>query len=197
MEPNSSPSQADIPVATSAPITTTVSPNTETLKPEDTTTNSDTVPMTVSPAEAVTYAGFWQRFLAGIIDGITISIITFIVAFPLSLVSGLVSPSSITSDNAGVKMISNAVSFIISACYAVLLIGKKGQTLGKMAMGIMVVKKDNRQTPGYITAFLREEIGKLLSFIPFCLGYLWVIWDKDKQAWHDKIAGTIVIKTKS
>lgn len=41
---------------------------------------------------------------------------------------------------------------------------------------------------------LRETIGKFLSGLVLGLGYFWAIWDKDSQAWHDKIAGTVVIK---
>jgi uncharacterized RDD family membrane protein YckC len=40
---------------------------------------------------------------------------------------------------------------------------------------------------------LRESFGKTLSGIFFGLGYLWALWDRDSQAWHDKIAGTLVI----
>jgi uncharacterized RDD family membrane protein YckC len=41
---------------------------------------------------------------------------------------------------------------------------------------------------------LREIVGKWVSGLLIGLGYFWAIWDKDGQAWHDKIAGTVVIK---
>lgn len=41
---------------------------------------------------------------------------------------------------------------------------------------------------------LREVIGKWVSGLVFGLGYFWAIWDKDGQTWHDKIAGTVVVK---
>ena len=84
---------------------------------------------------------------------------------------------------------------LLSFGYYVFLIGYKGQTIGKMALGIKVVNLNNTQThPDYVHAFLREIVGKLISAAVLLLGYIWVIFDKNKQAWHDKIAGTVVIK---
>ena len=73
--------------------------------------------------------------------------------------------------------------------------GIKGQTLGKMALGIKVIKR-NGQALGLGQAALREVVGKFVSFIALCLGFLWVAWDPKKQGWHDKIAGTEVIKVR-
>ena len=53
------------------------------------------------------------------------------------------------------------------------------------------------QTTGEQASFwrmaLREIPGKFVSGIVLYLGYLWVLWDKDQQGWHDKIANTLVI----
>jgi len=62
-----------------------------------------------------------------------------------------------------------------------------------MALKIKVINEETNNPPGYPSAFLREVIGKFLSLF-FFLGFLWVIWDKKKQGWHDKIAHTIVVK---
>ncbi|HLA48407.1 MAG TPA: RDD family protein, partial [Nitrospinota bacterium] len=45
----------------------------------------------------------------------------------------------------------------------------------------------------YKKAFIRY-IGYIISEIPLFLGFLWIVFDKDKQGWHDKIAGTFVVK---
>jgi uncharacterized RDD family membrane protein YckC len=66
-----------------------------------------------------------------------------------------------------------------------------GQTVGKMALGLRVVGPDGGN-PSFWRAALREEIGKLISAIVLCLGYLWMLWDGEQQTWHDKIAGTHV-----
>ena len=66
------------------------------------------------------------------------------------------------------------------------------QTLGKMVIGAVVVQTDLR-TIGYGRA-LGRLFAEALSAIPFNLGYLWAIWDPEKQTFHDKIAGTLVIR---
>jgi uncharacterized RDD family membrane protein YckC len=70
----------------------------------------------------------------------------------------------------------------------------KGLTPGKYLVGEPVVDRLTGGQPGLGTMLLREIVGKWVSGILFGLGYLWAIRDKDGQAWHDKIAGTVVIR---
>jgi uncharacterized RDD family membrane protein YckC len=70
--------------------------------------------------------------------------------------------------------------------------GPTGQTLGKRALGIRVYDFRQGGPIGYGRGFLRQ-IGRWLSTIPILLGYFWMLWDKEKQTWHDKIAGTVVV----
>ena len=56
-------------------------------------------------------------------------------------------------------------------------------------MGIRAANKSNGNSPGLGRMLVREIIGKVLSGIILGLGYFWAIFDKDAQAWHDKIAG--------
>lgn len=77
--------------------------------------------------------------------------------------------------------------------YEIAPISNGGATVGKRMLGIRVVGRDGR----YISlgrSFLREVIGKWISGVFLSLGYLWAVWDKDKQAWHDKIASTYVVR---
>src|SRR5947199_9582406 len=71
------------------------------------------------------------------------------------------------------------------------MLALRGQTLGKMALGLRVAGPDGGK-PVFWRAALRETIGKLISFYVLCLGYLWVLWDQRQQTWHDKIAQTHV-----
>ena len=77
--------------------------------------------------------------------------------------------------------------------YYVLLTGLRGQTVGKMALGIRVVRSDG-QVPGLGYAVLREVVGKFVSVIALFLGFLWIAWDRERQGWHDMIAGTHVVR---
>ena len=68
-----------------------------------------------------------------------------------------------------------------------------GQTIGKRMLGIRVYDFGGSGGPiGYGRAFIRW-LGRIISGIPCYLGYLWMLWDKEKQTWHDKLATTVVV----
>jgi len=71
----------------------------------------------------------------------------------------------------------------------------RGQTVGKMAVGIKVVDKEGK-TPTLGQAALREIVGKTISAIILYIGFLMIAWDKQKQGLHDKIAETYIVSTK-
>ncbi|MDA1215598.1 MAG: RDD family protein [Chloroflexi bacterium] len=123
-------------------------------------------------AQTTEYAGFWIRFAAFIIDGVIVSAggwILVVLSFPSSLV------------------------WILSVAYAVLFIGLRGQTPGKMALGLQVIKP-GYDVPGIGTALMREVVGKIVSTITLLIGFIWVAFDPQKQGFHDKIAGTYVVR---
>jgi uncharacterized RDD family membrane protein YckC len=60
-------------------------------------------------------------------------------------------------------------------------------------MGLKVVDARTGGTIDYSRAFVRS-LGRLVASLVCALGYLWVIWDKEKQGWHDKIATTYVVR---
>ena len=135
------------------------------------------------PFVAAEYMGFWIRFGAAIIDGLVTSFITFIFAF---------------IGRVGVPALAMIPIFwlLVPWLYHWLFIGLKGQTLGKMAVGIKVVNADG-SIPGLGVAALREVLGKIVSSIVIYIGFLWIIWDREKQGWHDKIASTHVVRVGS
>jgi uncharacterized RDD family membrane protein YckC len=71
-----------------------------------------------------------------------------------------------------------------------------GQTPGKRAMGIRVIDFQTGGPLGYGRALLRW-VCRLLSGIPCALGYFWMLWDKERQTWHDKLAQSVVVPTSS
>jgi uncharacterized RDD family membrane protein YckC len=75
--------------------------------------------------------------------------------------------------------------------------GPTGQTLGKRALNIRVIDFQTGGPIGYARAFVRF-IGRIVSTFPFIipfvyLGYLWMLWDREKQTWHDKMATAVVV----
>ncbi|HCH59554.1 MAG TPA: hypothetical protein DEV73_03000 [Candidatus Zambryskibacteria bacterium] len=71
---------------------------------------------------------------------------------------------------------------------------KRGMTPGKWLLSERVVESISGNYPGLWRMILREIIGKFVSGLFFGLGYFWAIWDRDGQAWHDKIAVTVVVQ---
>ncbi len=70
--------------------------------------------------------------------------------------------------------------------------GRKGQTIGKRIVGIEVVGKYTREPIGFGRGIGRY-FARILSNLCFGLGYLWAIWDKESEAWHDKMVNSAVI----
>jgi uncharacterized RDD family membrane protein YckC len=92
------------------------------------------------------------------------------------------------------------LTIAIAYLYAFVMIGKWNATLGKFAVGIRVRKVDGSPA-GWREAALRPLLQAALDLprlsvlgIARALDYLWMVWDKQSQTLHDKIAGTIVVK---
>jgi uncharacterized RDD family membrane protein YckC len=141
------------------------------------------------------YASFFTRFLACFIDSFIIILVLGIFAYAITSISNALVNSYGEMDKTITTSFVRIPTIFLGAAYFVYFTGTSGQTLGKKVLGIKVVKKETRGPPGYTSAFLREIIGKVISVVVLGLGCLWVIGDKNKQAWHDKIAGTVVTKT--
>ena len=135
------------------------------------------------------YAPFSSRFIANLIDGLILGLVTGVLYIPVVLTT-----TGTGEPNAMINLAVNLIVWIVNIVYYIYFIGKSGQTPGKRILKIKVVKKEGNAAPGYIGAFLREFVGKFISGIVLGLGYVWILFDKQKQGWHDKIAGTIVVK---
>jgi uncharacterized RDD family membrane protein YckC len=157
------------------------------------------------------YAGFGQRLLALIIDGIIIGIVYSVIVTPILAAIGFGIASEVKnmdgmSDDqvagAAVGMmgaIFAAMGTIILVSYTIQILyysfmesSKLQASVGKLAMGIKVVDlSGNRLSLG--KAVLRS-FGKILSGMVMCIGYLMAAFTEKKQGLHDIIAGTLVVK---
>ncbi|PKN82430.1 MAG: hypothetical protein CVU47_03145 [Chloroflexi bacterium HGW-Chloroflexi-9] len=125
-------------------------------------------------------AGLFARFVANIIDGIALWGV-LVVAFGF-----------VAAGDAGAAL---GLLVLIGAFVGWIYLLAKGVTPGKAALGLRV-RKTSGDVPGLVTMLLREWIAKYVSALVLYLGYLWAIFDKDRQSWHDKIAGTVVVKVR-
>ena len=67
-----------------------------------------------------------------------------------------------------------------------------GQTLGKKLLKIRVIDFNTGGPIGFGRAVIRY-ISRILSGLVCYLGYLWMLWDREKQTWHDKLGSTVVV----
>jgi len=147
------------------------------------------------------FAGFWRRFIAYMIDGFIIGIVFILLAIVAGIAyfAGAMSADSqawVAQLTDPVRMASFTVwiwllTLLINLVYFTYFHGSTGRTPGKMLLGLQVVSIDGSPV-SYGAAFLRS-VGYLVSSLVFCLGYIWIGFDKKKQGWHDKIAGTVVL----
>ncbi|MFZ5768606.1 MAG: RDD family protein [Bacillota bacterium] len=134
------------------------------------------------------YASFWRRFAAALIDSLVVKAGAFVLG---SVVGAACFSAGMTEE--GASAAAFVLGILFSLAYSVLFTGLVGQTPGKMAVGIKVVLADGR-VPGTGRAFLREVVGKFLSALVLCIGYFWMLWDSERQCWHDKLVGTRVVR---
>lgn len=135
------------------------------------------------------YAGFWLRFGATLID----SLILYAIVIPLLLVF------YDSSDLTGGAFIMGPAHFLISYVFplvATIALWLKFQgTPGKKVLGISIVDANTGETPTPGQCVGRY-LAYFLSALPFGLGFLWAAFDKKKQAWHDKLAGTVTVRNR-
>ena len=112
------------------------------------------------------------------------------IAVP-SVVVMIVMMMGAAGGDSGIGFIIGAVLLLAYAVYALMLFAQ-GTTPGKKMLGMRVVKEDG-STAGFLTMLLREWVGKFISAMIFYLGFLWILFDRDKQGWHDKLTSTYVI----
>jgi uncharacterized RDD family membrane protein YckC len=154
---------------------------------------SQTEAATAAPpqaAVAVEYMGFWIRLVAAIVDGIITAIIQGMV------VSAPFRAAGQEGDGDAWFGLTYLIGMAAGWAYHVLFIGLKGATPGKMLLGMRVVDRQGGR-PSLGTAFVREVPGKIVSGLVLGLGYIWVAFDGRKQGWHDKMAGTYVVRAKN
>ena len=126
-------------------------------------------------------AGVFARLVALVLDPL-IAVVLYLIGVGLF--------GAISEDLAVMAMILLPLVYFV--WFLVLL--RKGLTPGKKLLGLRVVTQDRGEVPGFGRMFVREIVGRIASGLFFGLGYIWALFDKNGQAWHDKMARTVVLK---
>jgi uncharacterized RDD family membrane protein YckC len=111
--------------------------------------------------------GFWTRFVATLIDMIALGIAV------------------------GILDIGDYFPLVATA-YFIVLWSLRGTTLGGVVMGIKIVRLDDKPVDWAVSVV--RSLGAFLSLFVVGLGFVWVGWYPQRQSWHDKIAGTTIVK---
>ena len=143
------------------------------------------------PDHDVQYAGFWVRVGATMID----TLLLMLIIFPLLV--AIYGWAYFNVDESG--FIAGPADFLISwvapALAVVAFWMYRQATPGKMALSLRIVDATTGDPPSPGQCVGRY-FAYFVSIIPLCLGLLWVAFDTRKQGWHDKLAGTVVIRAK-
>jgi uncharacterized RDD family membrane protein YckC len=140
--------------------------------------------------KTVTVMGFGRRLAANLID------MMFVWVFGLLLgtaagVAGLLIGMYGPERPVALNLLIIGSGLIFSVVYYIASWAKTGQTIGKMTIGVKVVGADGNP-PSWGAAILRY-IGYIVNMVVFALGFLWIVFDRKRQGWHDKLAGTYVV----
>lgn len=137
------------------------------------------------------YVGFWVRVGAAIVDSLIILVITIPLLFSIYGSDYWLDPDASFIRGPGEFL----VSWVFPAVATILFWLYKRATPGKMAVAAQAV---DAETGDSLT--VGQSIGRYLAYfvatVPLGLGIIWVAFDPRKQGWHDKLAGTVVVRKK-
>lgn len=135
------------------------------------------------------YTGFWMRVGATLVDCILIGIVTlpaliavygwaYFSPFRTGFIAG---PADVL------------INYVFPAIAVILFWHYAQATPGKMAISAKIVDAETGEKPS-TGQFIGRYLGYFVAIIPLGLGILWVAIDRRKQGWHDKLAGTVVVR---
>ncbi|MGZ4847578.1 MAG: RDD family protein [Halobacteriota archaeon] len=154
-------------------------------------------PRAYVPYAASPYQGVAIRFVAILIDTIIIAIVAGILSAPFNALAVITNSASGTVTFSLASAVGGLVSLAVFILYFTLLEGHYGQTVGKMAVKIKVVREADGAPIDYSQAAVRTIL-RLLDEIPYIIPYLLgaiLIWSsEEKQRLGDRVANTVVVK---
>jgi uncharacterized RDD family membrane protein YckC len=130
------------------------------------------------------YAGFWRRVAAALIDGIVVGVVSFVVGLAWGLALG--------DSDASILVVQLLILVGYYVYFAAMESSSYQGTVGKIAIGIQVTDLNGNRVS--FRRALGRNLLKILSTLILLIGYLLAAFTERKQALHDMIAGTLVVK---
>ena len=157
-------------------------------------------------ARELEYVGFWPRAVAQVVDTLWITPIVFVIgkrllhASPDLMDQILSDPASVSTSALGAELMPSPAEFLVNGVLPALLIvafwAYKGATPGKMLLHARIVDAKSGEAPSRGQLLIRY-LGYYVSIFTLFLGFIWVAVDPRKQGFHDKLAGTVVVRPKT
>ena len=133
------------------------------------------------------YVGFWKRVFASLID------VLVLLAVIVPLLLAIYGRQYFSRAEGGYVGIWDFLIQVVLPAIAVILFWRyRGATPGKMLISAKIVDARNFGRPS-TGQLIGRYFAYIVSSIPLGLGFLWIAFDKRKQSWHDKLAGTVAI----
>ena len=134
------------------------------------------------------YVGFWMRLVASIVDNIWLGVVIFLAALVLMLVG-------VVDAKEDFSLSSLMVQVLLPFVLVVALWVRYAATPGKMIFKAKILDADTFE-PVPTSRLVLRYVGYFVSVLTLFIGFIWVGIDSRKQGFHDKIAGTVVVKPK-
>lgn len=141
----------------------------------------------------VTYAGFWVRLAAYLIDSVIVFLLLLAVRLVMSGVASALYGTVLGGNILFNYTLKDIVLYLGQVLYFILCTRYTGTTPGKRAMNLRVISVDESGQLDLLTVVYRETVGRFLCGIFVCIGYLVVGLDKEKRGFHDMLCDTRVV----
>jgi uncharacterized RDD family membrane protein YckC len=153
-------------------------------------------------ATVLDYGSVGRRFGAIFIDGLVQTVASYALVIPLGMAMGTMDaldPGQEPGDISGLMivflLVMYGIMFAIPVAYEALMLQSRGQTLGKMALGLKVVTPDGNDISGG-QAWGRAGMRLVLNFC-LLIDYIPALFNKEKTCIHDMVAKTRVVRIQS
>jgi uncharacterized RDD family membrane protein YckC len=140
------------------------------------------------PAKSPRYVGFWKRLLAFVID----MLILLVITVPLLLAIYGREYMALAKESGFAGFWDFMIQVVFPTIAVILLWKYRGATPGKMAVSARIVDAETGGAPS-TGRLVARYFAYIVSMLPLFAGFLWIAFDRRKQGFHDKIAGTLVV----
>ncbi len=150
--------------------------------------------LTVASGQFAPYAGFVRRAAAHLIDNFLLLFGGgYVAAFTATAAVNQMEPDRSVETRRLIEFAILGLTWLLTIFLYRWWGNACGRSVGRRIMGIRVVRLSDGEAPGWGTGLART-LASLLSSLPYGFGFLWALWDADKQTWHDKLADTVVVE---